>query len=531
MVLDLKFNNGVVVDGTGRNRFKTDIGIKDGLIAEIGDLKKLNAVKEYDIAGLIIAPGFIDIHSHSEISTLINPEASGKAYQGVTTEVVGNCGSSAAPALKKAIASVKRNLSKYGLNLNWGNLKEYFEEIKSKGSALNIASLIGHGLLRKAVMGDKTGEPTSDELKEMKQLLLDAMEDGAYGLSTGLIYPPSSYATTEELIELAKVVADYEGIYATHLRDEGDNLISAVQEAIEIGKKAKVSVQISHHKAIGKRNWGKVEETLDMIREANQFGLDINCDLYPYLATSTGLAALLPSEIKKGGREQVLERLKDKRIVCQIKDYWQNERRGKESWDKIFIAEVNKAVNKNWEGKNIEEIAEEWGKMPAEVVIELLIMEDLDINMIKFSISPNDLEEVLKCPYSMIASDALTRAKSGILSQGKPHPRAYGTFPRAIKKFVLKEGVITLEEAIKKMSYFPAKKLGLSDRGRIISGLAADLVVFDLKKIRDQATYQSPHQYSEGVKYLLVNGHFVIKDYEQTSALSGQVLIKDKKDS
>ncbi|SJZ74428.1 N-acyl-D-amino-acid deacylase family protein [Selenihalanaerobacter shriftii] len=524
MELDLKLSGGMIIDGSGQGRFRADIGIKDELISKVGDLKDVKALEEYDITGLTVAPGFIDIHSHSDLSVLVNPKATGKIYQGVTTEVLGNCGSSAAPMARQAVDSVRSSAMKYNLELSWRDMAGYFKEINTQGCAVNVVSLVGHGLLRKSIMGDDISRPTVDQLEEMKELLTTAMEQGAWGISTGLIYPPSSYAQTKELIELAKVVSEYGGIYATHLRDEGDRLITAVKEAIKIGKEAQVSVQLSHHKANGKKNWGKVKQTLQLITEANQIGLDIDCDVYPYLATSTGLSALLPSRVKEGGSQKVIQRLNDEKVVEQIKEYWEEERKEKESWEKILIAEVDKEYNKYLEGKSVAEIAKEKGNDPAEVVIDLLINEELKVSMVKFSICKEDLERVLTFPKSMIGSDALTRSKDGILNQGKPHPRAYGTFPKVINQFVKKEKVITLEEAIKKMTYLPAKKLALTDRGRIDEGLKADLVIFDLNELKDKATYQNPHQYAQGVKYSLVNGEFIIKDSKHTSKLPGKVL-------
>lgn len=525
MELDLKLSGGTVVDGTGDDRFKADIGIKDGRIEEIGDLEELAAYREYNIEGLIIAPGFIDIHSHSKYSILANPKATGKVYQGVTTEVVGNCGSSAAPVTDRSAEAVQDSLAKYNLKLGWQSFTGYFEEIETKGTALNLASLVGHGLLRKSIMGDEPRRPTSRELTEMKQLLAAALEDGAWGLSTGLIYPPSSYAATEELIDLAQVAAEYSGIYSTHLRDEGDELITAVKEAIKIGREAGVSVEISHHKAIGKQNWGKVNKTLELISRARADGIDINCDMYPYLATSTGLAALLPSKIKEGGKEKVLKRLQNGKSVEEIKEYWQQKQQPTDYWNKILISEVSSEQNKHLEGKNIVQIAEKRNQEPTEVVIDLLIEEELQISMVKFSISETDLQKVLKFCGTMISSDSLTRVKDGLLDQGKPHPRAYGSFPRVIDKFVKDKGLLTLEEAVKKMSYLPAQKLGLNNRGQITVGNKADLAVFDLTDFKDQATYQRPHNYAQGLKYLIINGQPVIEKAQQTSALSGRVLI------
>ncbi|MCK8824918.1 N-acyl-D-amino-acid deacylase family protein [Fuchsiella alkaliacetigena] len=515
-----------MIDGSGQEVFVADIGIKQGVIAEVGDLQKREALAEYNIAGLVVAPGFIDIHSHSELSILANPHVTSKLYQGVTTEVVGNCGSSVAPVLEQTTESISKKLAKYNLELQWEGVAEYLATVKEQGSSVNLATLVGHSLLRQAVLGDQVREPRAEELATMKKHLLVAMQEGAWGLSTGLIYPPSANANTAELIELAKVVAEQGGIYATHLRDEGDQLISAVKEAIEIAEQTGVSVQISHHKANGKGNWGKVEQTLELIEKANQRGLNINCDVYPYLATSTGLAALLPREFKQGGKEKVLARLRQKKNKQQLRTYWQQQRANQESWEQIIIAEVNQSQNKYLEGKSIAQIAAEKGEEAAEVVIELLLAERLAVSMVKFSICARDLERVMSYDGTMIASDAAARAKDGLLDRSIPHPRAYGSFPRVINSYVKEKEVLGLEEAVKKMSYLPAEKLGLVDRGRIKEGLVADLVVFDLDKFKDLATYEEPHQYAQGIKHLLVNGQFVIKDSTLEKRLPGQILTK-----
>ncbi|WP_408955231.1 N-acyl-D-amino-acid deacylase family protein [Natroniella sp. ANB-PHB2] len=507
----------MVVDGTGQARYQADIAIDHDKIAKIGKINT-KAHEYINAENLIVAPGFIDIHSHSELSTLVNPAASSKVYQGITTEVTGNCGSSLAPLDGPMVAKVKERLVDYRLPLSWRNTREYFEILRQNKSATNLVTLIGHGLLRQTVVGYRNREATDIELERMKAMLAQALEEGAYGLSTGLIYPPSSYASTEELVSLAKVVAKYDGIYTTHLRSEGDRLVAAVKEAIIIAQQSNVKVQISHHKAIGQQNWGKVNQTLELINQARERGLDITCDFYPYLATSTGLSALLPDWIFGGQKEEVINRLKDN--YQQIIDYLNQERSRQDGWEQIIVAEAKN--HKDYEGLTIKEIAQQLNQKPAEVAVELLIAENLSTSMIKFSISEADLRKVLQVDFSMVGTDAISRVKGTILANSHCHPRTYGSFPRVIDRYV-KSNLISLEKAIKKMTYLPAKKLGLQ-RGLIEPGYFADLVIFDLEKIKDCATYSNPHRYAVGVEFLIVNGNLVIKDGKQLSNLSGYVL-------
>lgn len=506
-----------MVDGTGQPRYQADIAIKQDKIVDIGKFDD-TAAKYIDAENLIVAPGFIDIHSHGELSILVNPSASSKIYQGITTEVTGNCGSSITPLSGRMVTKVKERLADYQLPLKWKTTQDYFEILRQNKSAINLVTLIGHGLLRQTVVGYQKREATDIELERMKVMLAQALEEGAYGLSTGLIYPPSSYASTEELIALAKVVANYDGIYTTHLRSEGDQLVAAVEEAIIIAQQANVKVQISHHKAIGQQNWGKVNQTLQLITQARERGLDVSCDFYPYLATSTGLSALLPEWVFGGQKEEVIARIKENQQ--QILNYLNQERSRQDGWEQIIIAEAKK--HKDYEGLNMDEVAKKLNQQPAEVAIELLITENLSTSMIKFSVSEADLRQVLQADFSMVGTDAISRVKDTILANSHCHPRTYGSFPRVIDRYV-SSALISLERAIKKMTYLPAKKLGLQ-RGLIKPDYFADLVVFDLKRIKDCATYSDPHRYAVGVEHLVVNGSLVLKGGKQLSNLPGYVL-------
>ncbi len=459
------------------------------------------------------------MHSHGELSVIVNPLASSKIYQGITTEVVGNCGSSLAPICNNKVeAKIKRRVRKYGVDLEWGSMGEYLSYVVDKGSAVNLVNLVGHGILRQAVIGSERRSASLVEIEKMQRLLEDSLKEGAFGLSTGLMYPPSSYATTEELIELAKVVKDYDGIYASHLRDEGDYLLEAVKEAIRIGRDSEVKVEISHHKVAGKNNWGKIEDSLELIRKAREEGIDVNCDFYPYLALSTDLSLLLPSQIFGGSIDRIKRRIRTNRK--QLITYLNQERVKHDGWDKIIITETNK--HKEYEGLAIVEIAIKENRSPAEVVLDLLLNDRLDVAMIQFAMAEDDLLKVLKSEFSMVGTDAISRVKDGLLDSSHCHPRTYGTFPKIINRYV-KSGVLSLEEAIKKMTSLPAEKLGIK-RGKIKEGYFADLVIFDLDKIKDRATYENPHQYSVGFEYIIINGKVILEDGKQLARLNGEVI-------
>jgi len=535
-VFDLIIKGGTVVDGTGNPWFKADIAVTKDKIVKIGDLSSDKADEIIDATGLIVSPGFIDMHSHSDISLLINPKAESKIMQGVTTEVIGNCGFSAAPLLDETIHLVKEEIETYyknaELNLDWRSFDEYLKKLEEKGVAVNVASLVGQGTVRLAVMGIEDRSPSTSEMNKMKELVEEAMKSGAFGLSTGLIYPPGCYTKTDEIVELCKIVAKYGGIYASHIRGEGETLIEAVKEAIEIGEKANIPVEISHHKAGGRENWGKVKITLKMIEEARKHGIDVTCDVYPYIAASFGLSSMLPPWIHEGGTEKLLERLKDSKIRDRIKREmleglpgWYSPLRAA-GWDKTIIAYCPK--NKKFEGKSVLDISREEGLDPFDFVFNLLIEEEGAVSVVRFVLNENDVIEVISHPVSMIGSDGRALSPYGILGEGKPHPRSYGTFPRVIARYVRKKGVLSLEEAVRKMTSAAARKLGLWNRGIIRPNMYADLVIFDFNEIEDLATFENPHQFPKGIKYVIVNGKIVVKEGKHTGVLAGKVLRKNK---
>jgi len=530
-MLDLAIKNGRIVDGTGNPWFKGDVGIADGRIVKIGNLDTEESVRVIDAKGLVVAPGFIDMHSHSDLSPLINPRTESKVRQGITTEVVGNCGVSGAPLndfLKEEFMKTTPILEEAGLKLDWSTMSEYLCRLDEKKIAINIVSLVGNGNVRTMVMNYDARKPTKKELEEMRKVLAKALEEGAFGLSSGLIYPPSCYADTSELTELCKVVAQYGGIYTSHIRGEEEKLIDSVKEAIKIGEKARVPVEISHHKAAGKTNWGKVKRTLRMMEKARERGVDVTCDVYPYLAGSTGLDAMLPPYVYEGGVEKLVERLKDEKTRQRLRQEMTEGIGGWAShliaggWDAIMIAYCK--GHPEFEGKTILEITQQKGVDPFDFVFDLLIEEKASVSIVHFLMCEKDVRTVLKHPVSMIGSDSSAWAPYGVLAKGKPHPRSYGTFPRILGRYVREEDLLTLENVVRKMTSLPAQKLRLRDRGLVREGMWADITVFDPKSVTDKATYSEPHQYPTGIEYVIVNGKVVIENGEHTGELPGQAL-------
>ena len=533
---DLLIKNAKLIDGTGNPWFKGDIGISGDSISKIGRLDRETADKTIDAAGKIAAPGFIDIHGHSDLSILADPLCKSKIHQGVTTEVTGNCGHSGFPIKEDRLEELKKTYSfmgDAGIEWDWRSPEDYFNKVESQGISMNIAPLLGHGTLRIAAMGFDDRPPNDDEKKNMNQMVREAMEAGAFGLSSGLIYPPGSYSSTEELIDLCKTVSGFDGIYSSHVRGESDSVIEAFEEAIEIGEMAGVGVQISHHKIAGKQNWGRSKESLKTIMDARARGIDVTSDQYPYTAGSTGLGSLLPDWAHEGGTEQLLDRIKDdqtrERIKKDIKEDriegWWNPLKSS-GWENVMVVGFNTKANKRFEGKTLAEIAEERGEGNYENLFNLLLEEEAGVRMILFMMDPDDVATILKHPTTMIGTDGRALSPEGILAEGKTHPRAYGTYPRILGKYVREKEVLPLEEAIRKMTSLPAQKLGLKDRGLLREGYRADLVIFDPEKIIDRSTYQDPHKLPEGISHVTVNGKLVVENSEHKQIRTGEVIKK-----
>jgi N-acyl-D-amino-acid deacylase len=504
--------------------FPSDIGIKEGKIVAIensGILKDEIAIRVIDAKKLKVTPGFIDIHSHTDTGLFINPNAESKIRQGVTTEVAGQDGSSVAP---------RKNLfddDEYDTpNKKWSTFPEFFKLLEENKTAVNFVTFVGQGTLRAIVVGQDDRIATQQEIEQMKMLAVEALDQGVFGISSGLEYTPGSFANTNEISELCKVMSSRGGIYSTHMRNEADTVLEAITEAIQIGKEAGVPVNISHLKLQGKANWNKIDQAFKLIENANGDGQKVTMDRYPYTAFSTGLSNLFPLWSRDGGKNRFLERLQNKNDLIEIKKYVLDKVASLSSWDAVLIAGVKKKENKQFEGKTIQQIVSESKVDPFEFTKQLLLEENGNVSMCGFGMSEENTSKILSHPLCMIASDASARATYGKLSEGNPHPRSYGTFPRFLGRYVRQNKIVSLPEAVRKITSFPAETLGISNRGRIATGMMADIVCFDYENLIDKSDYINPHQYSRGVQYVIVNGGVVIDKSEHTGKLPGQIVRK-----
>ena len=518
---DIVIRNGRIIDGSGSPWFKGDVGIKGERISAIGDLGEFEAEREIDAKGLVVCPGFVDVHTHSDTSFLVNPKADSKVMQGVTTEIVGNCGGSAAPVTELGKSFSKKQYEDRGIDWDWTTIAEYLRRLETNGLPLNVGTLIGHGTVRASVMGYEAREPTPEELESMKELVDGGMREGAFGLSTGLKYTPGCYAKTEEIIELCKVIAKYGGIYATHQRTQGDTLIESTEESIKIGRMSRVPVQISHMKAKGQRNWGKPKNVLRIIDEARDSGVDIAFDQYPYIASGGSFLSMTPGWAREGGSERLLERLKDpeqrKEIEASILEH--------EDWigpENLMIS--NFAPNRSYEGRTLDEIAKQRGEPPVSVVSDLLLEANGSVSIMKFSMWEKDVRDIMTHHAHIVGSDGSSLAPYGKLGEGRSHPRNYGCFTRFLGRYVLKERLLSIEDGIRRMTSFPAQRFGLRDRGILRANMFADVVVLDPKRVIDVATFEDSHRYSEGVEYVLVNGAVAVENGKFTGQLAGKAL-------
>ncbi|MBV8727731.1 MAG: D-aminoacylase, partial [Candidatus Eremiobacteraeota bacterium] len=512
-----------IVDGTGERRYTTDVGLEGANIALIGNLQGRDAIARVDCSARILAPGFIDVHAHSDELWLALPRCDGKIAQGVTTEIGGNCGRSAAPLSGSAIEDIRASAQRYGLELEWRSFDDFFGLIERRGVALNVASLVGLGTTRTAIADEENRALESDEVRAQAELVRQACEQGALGVSSGLIYPPSCFADLDELVAMAGAAREAGAPrYASHLRNEGDTLLEAVDEALTIGKRAEVFVQCSHHKAQGKRNWGKVHRSLEMIDDARRRGESVCADVYPYRASWTELATLLPEPIRDGGADATVERLSDPITAAAIA--LQMRLTARCDWHDILIASIGSDRNANLAGMRIDEIARDWQLPPERAVLRLLIEEQLDVEAIFFTMNEEDVASVLSAEFVCIGSDASVRALDGVTARGYPHPRTFGTFPRIFGRFVRQRRTLTTEEAVRRMTSLAADAFGLRDRGRIEEGRYADIVIFNEETICDTATYERPYAFPVGIDHVYVNGEAVIFNGEFTGARPGRVL-------
>ena len=526
---DLVISNGHIIDGTGSPWYSGDIGIRNGKIAAIGNLSDSARKHTIDAAGKVVAPGFIDMLGQSELTILVDPRLPSKIYQGITSEITGE-GGSTAPLNDAIIQSGRKTYDYYKINPDWRTLRQYFARLEKQKIGINLATYVGATQVRLMVLGENDVQPTPAQLDQMKSLVRDAMTDGAMGVSTSLEYAPAPYAKTGELIALASEASKAGGIYATHMRSEGDAIMESIDETLRIGREAHIPVEIWHLKVAGKTNWGRMPEIVAKINSARASGEDVSADTYAYTAWFNEFSAFIPPWAHDGGTAKLVERLKDpgtrarirKDMLTASKD-WDNEWQEISGPDAIMIGAVQNPKLLSLQGQRLSEIAKSSNKDPIDALCDLLI-QDPSISVAVFGMSQPDVTLALQQPWVSIDNDSEGTSPEGILGQAHPHPRAYGTFPRILSKYVREDKALSLEDAIRKFAALPAQRMRLTDRGVLKAGMWADVVIFDPATVHDRATFDNPNQLSEGMEYVLVNGVPVIEEGKMTGALPGKVL-------
>lgn len=523
-MFDLIIRQARIVDGTGSPWFLGDVAVQDGRIAAIATHLKGDAKSVVDATGLVLTPGFIDIHSHSDFALPIDGSAESRLLQGVTTEIGGNCGMSPAPVVPDQLEMIKKYTAflTQGLSWDWSSYGEFLQAIEMNHPAVNFGGLVGHGTLRVAAMGFDNRPPQPEELQKMQALLDASMSEGAFGLSSGLIYPPGCYADTDELAEVAKAVAPYGGFYETHMRDEGDGILQSIDESAEVGQRAGVPVQIAHHKVVGRHNWGRGVDSQARIAEWRAKGLDITNDQYPYIASSTTITTIFPDWAHEGGVDGLLGRLTTPETRARLRqEVLSKMEKQSRRFEDILIAQVNLPENKHLEGLTVAEAAGLVSREPIDWCFDLVVAEQAGVASVFFGMDEADVKAIMAHPLTMIGSDGSSMAMEG---PGKPHPRNFNTFARVLAKYALSEGVISLEEGVRKMTSLPASRLRLFDRGLIRPGTWADLVLLDTTELAETATFAEPRQAPRGIKRVWVNGQLAVLDGKVTGMRAGQVL-------
>jgi N-acyl-D-aspartate/D-glutamate deacylase len=527
---DVVILHGRIIDGTGSPWYAADLGIRDGRIAAIGQLSQAARRQTIDASNKIVAPGFIDMLGQSELSILIEPNLPSKIFQGITTEITGE-GGSVAPLNDRLIEGDRDYYEHYHVKPDWHTLRQYFDRLEKQGLGINLATYVGATQVRRIVLGEENVQPTPSQLDHMKALVSEAMRDGAVGVSSSLMYAPAPYAKTEELIALAAEASKFGGIYATHIRNESSGILAALDEAIRIGREANVPVEVWHLKVAGKRNWGRMPEVVAKIKEARAQGVDLAADTYAYTAWANGLSSYIPPWAHDGGDSKLIERLKDPQLRSRIRremltpsTEWDNEWDGVPGPQAILIGQVKSPKLAPMVGKTLADFAKSQNKYPLDALFDLLIEDDAFTRGVSFGMQESDVVLGLQQPWVSIDNDYEGTSPNGPLAKDFAHPRAYGTFPRILRKYVREEKILTLEEAIRKFSALPAQRMRLNDRGVLKTALWADLVIFDPNEIRDVATFEQPNQLSVGMDYVLVNGVPVISNGKMTGTLPGKVL-------
>ncbi|MCC6442974.1 MAG: D-aminoacylase [Armatimonadetes bacterium] len=529
-MFDYIIEKGQVADGTGSPLARADIGVTGERIAAVGDLSGAEAGRRIDATGLVASPGFIDIHCHSDTTLLINPKAESMIRQGCTTQVIGNCGHSVAPIRPELREQLRATLSviDFGIEWKWTSFADFLSAYEERGTAVNVVPLAGHCAVRADVMGFENRLASAEETRRMQDLLARSMDEGAWGLTAGQMYPPSMYAGIDELVALCRPIVERDGIYATHMRSYSAALVESVEEVIEIARRSGVKAQVSHLQAAGTPNWPKVETCLRLLEEARRES-DIHADKYPYTAGSANLSQRLPGWAHAGGAEAMLARLADPAARARIKADMENPPAGwidfvPIEFENLTISYIASEKNKPVEGRSVAEIADLRGCGPNDAILDLILEEENRVNMVAHVQSEAATRAVLSHPCGMVGSDGWAVAPYGPLSAGKPHPRSYGTFPRVLGRYVREAKALSLEEAVHKMTGAPAEKMGLKDRGAIAVGKAADLCLFDPSIVLDRADFENPHQYPEGIEYVWVNGWLEIERGKHNGGLKGRVL-------
>jgi N-acyl-D-amino-acid deacylase len=523
---DLIFTGGRVVDGTGAPWFRADVGISGDRIAAVGDLSHAAAKRRIDASRLVVAPGFIDMLGQSEYNVLVDNRAASKITQGITTEITGE-GNSIAPVNARMIADRADTWSRYGVTPDWTTLAGYWKAFRRARPTINLGTFVGAGGLRDLVVGKDDRPATAAEIAAMEAAVARAMEEGAFGLSTSLAYVPDRFASTEEIIALAKVAARYGGSYITHQRDEGDGIDASLEEVFRIAREARIPVQIYHLKTAGKRNWGHMPAVLRRIELARAEGLDVSANQYPWAASSNNLDASLPLWVREGGREKLIARLRDPAVRERVHAEFPKENPDwtDEPGSRILVTRVLDPALKGFEGKTIAEIARVEKKDPLDALMDLVVADRANVGRVTFSMSEEDVKTALAHPLVSMGTDSGAKAEDGIYSEEKSHPRAWGSAPRILGHYVRDEKVLSLEEAVRKMTSLPASRMGLADRGLLRPGMAADVVAFDPATVRERSTYADPLHYSEGIPFVCVNGELVVDGGRITAARPGRPLM------
>lgn len=539
-MFDLLIKNAVIIDGSGSGRYKGEIGIIGDKIAKIAPSLEDSAKKTVDAKGNVVCPGFIDAHGHSDFTLFVNNRGESKIRQGITTEVTGNCGFTAGPITNEH----KDDLVYYLANTivlsdeerekwNWETQNEFLSCSAKDGLSFNVAPLVGQGMIRVGVMGFEDRMPKKEELEKMKKMLKKELEEGFFGMSMAFAYEPGTFMQDEETIELCKLLKEYDAIYTVHLKDQGRDLLSSINQVIEIGKKAGCRVEISHLKAKYKANWGKTKEAIELIQRSKEGGLDIAFDTYPYAAYGSALIDLMPPWIKKDGPRIMCEKLRDDETRKKVLYDMQHSIPGWETimnsdgWENcVQIASLRTEKNKSCEGKLIAEIAKERGISSYQTVVDLIIEEDASVKCIWFAMDEDEVIEIMKHPDVLFGTDGRACATYGALSKGAVHPRYYGTYPRIMGEYVREKKIFSLEEAIRKSTSSPAKHFRIKKRGEIKEGYYADLVIFSPEEISETSSFAKPHSYPDGIGCVIVNGKMVIENGEHTGKLPGKILKK-----